>query len=191
MRFSAAIATLGGPRPANRFSQRKSSVKPKFRLGGTQHLQGENRKMAIHRRQMVGPVPGEGHFKTCSGTMALGIVLLLVAGPMAHAQGGSGKYDTGPLRYQVDPFWPNPLPNNWIMGQVGGLAIARQHLGVSAPALARHVGNRCGTAAAALAMLRSGALGYRVQPSRRCRKCLGWAGLHSRLAEFRAWHSGR
>jgi len=55
--------------------------------------------------------------------MALGIVLLLVAGPMAHAQGGSGRYDTGPLRYQVDPFWPNPLPNNWIMGQVGGLAI--------------------------------------------------------------------
>lgn len=23
-------------------------------------------------------------------------------------------------RYRVDPFWPKPLPNNWIMGQVAG-----------------------------------------------------------------------
>lgn len=26
-------------------------------------------------------------------------------------------------RYRVDPFWPKQLPNQWIMGQVGGLAI--------------------------------------------------------------------
>ncbi len=25
--------------------------------------------------------------------------------------------------YQVDPFWPKPLPNNWILGQVGGIAV--------------------------------------------------------------------
>jgi len=28
--------------------------------------------------------------------------------------------------YAVDPFWPKPLPNNWIMGQVGGMAIDSQ-----------------------------------------------------------------
>ena len=28
--------------------------------------------------------------------------------------------------YQVDPFWPLELPNNWIIGQVGGLAVDRQ-----------------------------------------------------------------
>ena len=29
-------------------------------------------------------------------------------------------------RYQVDPFWPLELPNNWIIGQVGGLAVDRE-----------------------------------------------------------------
>ena len=29
-------------------------------------------------------------------------------------------------RYQVDPFWPFELPNNWIIGQVGGLAVDRE-----------------------------------------------------------------
>ncbi len=25
--------------------------------------------------------------------------------------------------YQVDPFWPKPLPNDWILGQVSGIAV--------------------------------------------------------------------
>ena len=25
--------------------------------------------------------------------------------------------------FTVDPFWPKPLPNNWLMGQVGGVAV--------------------------------------------------------------------
>src|SRR4029078_12596072 len=25
--------------------------------------------------------------------------------------------------FRFDPFWPKPLPNNWILGQVGGLAV--------------------------------------------------------------------
>ena len=24
--------------------------------------------------------------------------------------------------FRVDPFWPKPLPNNWILGQVSGIA---------------------------------------------------------------------
>jgi hypothetical protein len=31
-----------------------------------------------------------------------------------------------PPTYKVDAFWPKQLPNNWIMGQVGGLAVDRQ-----------------------------------------------------------------
>ncbi len=31
-----------------------------------------------------------------------------------------------PPRYRVDPFWPQELPNNWIIGQVGGLAVDRE-----------------------------------------------------------------
>ena len=35
------------------------------------------------------------------------------------APAGSG----GP-RYAVDATWPKPLPNNWILGQVAGIAVA-------------------------------------------------------------------
>jgi hypothetical protein len=28
-----------------------------------------------------------------------------------------------PPRYRVDPFWPRELPNNWIVGQIGGMAV--------------------------------------------------------------------
>lgn len=28
-------------------------------------------------------------------------------------------------RYAVDPYWPKPLPNNWILGQVAGIATDR------------------------------------------------------------------
>src|SRR4029077_4929911 len=25
-------------------------------------------------------------------------------------------------KFEVDPFWPKPLPHNWTLGQVGGVA---------------------------------------------------------------------
>src|SRR5512139_2968943 len=28
-----------------------------------------------------------------------------------------------PRQFQVDPFWPKPLPNNWIFGQVAGVSV--------------------------------------------------------------------
>ncbi len=32
-------------------------------------------------------------------------------------------------KFEVDPFWPKPLPNNWALGQVGGLAVdERDHV---------------------------------------------------------------
>jgi DNA-binding beta-propeller fold protein YncE len=42
-----------------------------------------------------------------------------LAGSIAVAQGD----DQAAPHYKVDPFWPKQLPNNWIMGQVGGLAV--------------------------------------------------------------------
>ena len=32
---------------------------------------------------------------------------------------------TEPPKFKVDPSWPKELPNNWIMGQVGGMAVDR------------------------------------------------------------------
>jgi hypothetical protein len=28
--------------------------------------------------------------------------------------------------FKIDPFWPKPLPNNWILGQVGGMSVDAQ-----------------------------------------------------------------
>ena len=47
----------------------------------------------------------------------------LAAPPAAHA-------DDAP-RYVVEPFWPKPLPANWILGQVSGIAVdGRDHVWV-------------------------------------------------------------
>src|SRR5467141_1684938 len=32
-----------------------------------------------------------------------------------------------PPEYEVDAAWPKPLPNNWIMGQVGGMAVDKNN----------------------------------------------------------------
>ena len=29
-------------------------------------------------------------------------------------------------KFQVDASWPKPLPNNWILGQVGGITVDSQ-----------------------------------------------------------------
>src|SRR5580693_5553238 len=50
--------------------------------------------------------------------LVIGAFLLLFVGPVtAHA--------ASPL-FRVDPYWPKPLPNNWILGQVGGMTTDAQ-----------------------------------------------------------------
>jgi len=40
-------------------------------------------------------------------------------------------FGQGAPTYKVDPFWPKQLPNNWILGQVGGMAIDKdEHIWV-------------------------------------------------------------
>lgn len=51
-------------------------------------------------------------------TFALLIVALAVC-RLASAQ-------DHPPSYKVDADWPKQLPNNWIMGQVSGIAVDRQ-----------------------------------------------------------------
>jgi hypothetical protein len=47
------------------------------------------------------------------------VLITFSIGPAVHAQ--------APPQYKVDPFWPKTLPNNWIMGQVGGLTVDREN----------------------------------------------------------------
>jgi hypothetical protein len=39
---------------------------------------------------------------------------------------GAACADEASPSFQVDPFWPKPLPNNWILGQVAGVAVDAQ-----------------------------------------------------------------
>ena len=52
---------------------------------------------------------------------ALGVLLAIISGASAQ-----------PVpQFQVDPFWPKPLPNNWLFGQIGGIAVdAQDHVWV-------------------------------------------------------------
>ncbi len=58
---------------------------------------------------------------TCSASVLRAAFTLAVAAclvPAACAQGGAN-----PPQYEVDASWPKPLPNSWLIGQVGGLAV--------------------------------------------------------------------
>jgi len=50
-------------------------------------------------------------------TWSFAFVLMLALIAPAHAQSPA---------FHVDPYWPKPLPNNWILGQVGGMAVDAQ-----------------------------------------------------------------
>ena len=47
---------------------------------------------------------------------------MLLAACAQAPQRIEGAAAPGP-RYAVDPYWPKPLPNNWILGQVGGITV--------------------------------------------------------------------
>jgi hypothetical protein len=74
--------------------------------------------------------------RTVITTTALGAALLLAASVCtppdrgAPADQSAGDVTTtGAPSYLVDPFWPRPLPNSWILGQVAGVAVdSRDHV---------------------------------------------------------------
>ena len=58
----------------------------------------------------------------------LRITGLPVHGRVGHAESLALQHPT----YQVDPFWPKPLPNHWIVGAVAGVAVdARDHVWIT------------------------------------------------------------
>jgi hypothetical protein len=51
--------------------------------------------------------------------LALGCAAAIAAALPAAAQSSAPQF-------QPEPFWPKPLPENWILGQVSGIAVDRQ-----------------------------------------------------------------
>src|SRR5713101_1602156 len=57
--------------------------------------------------------------KTLAGT-AVAVTLVVIGCAQSPMREG---------RYAVDAAWPKPLPNNWTLGQVAGIAVdARDHV---------------------------------------------------------------
>ncbi len=48
----------------------------------------------------------------------------VTASPITVVANGNA---TGIPQFQVEPFWPKPLPNNWILGQVSGVAVDKRN----------------------------------------------------------------
>jgi hypothetical protein len=49
-------------------------------------------------------------------------IILAIWAPFSH----EGNVLLGQLaapKFQVDPFWPKPLPNDWVTGNVGGTCV--------------------------------------------------------------------
>ncbi|HTT39883.1 MAG TPA: hypothetical protein VMH32_19725 [Burkholderiales bacterium] len=54
----------------------------------------------------------------------VGMVTRLLLASLLAAMATAARAQEAP-KFQVDPFWPKPLPNKWIFGQIGGMAVDR------------------------------------------------------------------
>jgi hypothetical protein len=59
-------------------------------------------------------------------------LLIIAATAVAVVTMASGQTDRRAPVYQVDPAWPKPLPNHWLVGAIAGIAVdARDHVWVA------------------------------------------------------------
>src|SRR3989442_14531371 len=56
-------------------------------------------------------------------TLTLLVLARLLAGGLTDRSAAAS--DSSAPRVEVDPVWPKPLPNNWLMGQAAGVATDR------------------------------------------------------------------
>src|SRR5262245_10681692 len=85
------------------------------RVRGSRPMAGLNRWMVAGRNVYVGGV--------CLVLLLALVVVQSVLGKAAGEQ--TNAADQVPI-YQVDPLWPKPLPNDWIVGAVIGVSVDAQ-----------------------------------------------------------------
>src|SRR5262249_28794979 len=76
----------------------------------------------VFRRATL-PLDGRGRHPRRAGEESMKIVIVWLAAIVALLTPAHADNAVPP--FQVDPFWPKPLPNNWILGQVSGIATDR------------------------------------------------------------------
>ena len=58
-----------------------------------------------------------------AGSLAVMLTMLGLSNPFSsHVTAQQSSNGLAP-KFMVDPFWPKPLPNRWILGQVAGCAV--------------------------------------------------------------------
>jgi DNA-binding beta-propeller fold protein YncE len=66
------------------------------------------------------------HVYTAAAVVAVLVALGLAQNTLDQSAEAQGK--TAPM-FEVDPFWPKPLPNNWILGSTIGIGVdSRDHI---------------------------------------------------------------
>ena len=59
----------------------------------------------------------------CAITLVLFLVSSSVVSGSTEEKGKTGESANPVPSFIVDPFWPKPLPNDWLIGQVAGVAV--------------------------------------------------------------------
>jgi len=73
-------------------------------------------------------LPAKRNLLIGAGFLAAIAALAFIAGALDRA---AAQGTVQAPKFEVDPMWPKPLPNTWLMGQAIGLAIdARDHVWV-------------------------------------------------------------
>src|SRR6185436_17434232 len=63
-----------------------------------------------------------------AGIMLTAVVVTVGIGARVRAQRGGAAQNRPPMapQFEVDPLWPKPLPNHWVLGSIGGIGVDDQ-----------------------------------------------------------------
>lgn len=75
-------------------------------------------KATWRRRMDTGPMPAH--------RLALAVCGIIAGLALGGLNAAFAQRTADAPRLRVDPFWPKPLPNNWILGQVAGVAVDKR-----------------------------------------------------------------
>ena len=70
------------------------------------------------------PMPNRGYQNRAAASLSRTISVVIAAAALIGAAAMPRAADAGDIpTFAVDASWPKPLPNNWILGQVGGITV--------------------------------------------------------------------
>jgi len=51
------------------------------------------------------------------------VILSALFWPLMEVSAQSARPVSGGPQFEVDPFWPKPLPERWVTGELGGVCV--------------------------------------------------------------------